>query len=104
MRTAYISKRKQKMRIHKTEPLHNDTNVGTIKTMQANQNTIADLQLMQASIKSEQDGGKLNVWKFQRQLLLHVGHARHKWQAIHISSLMHLNRTIQRAVHLQTGM
>jgi hypothetical protein len=62
MSTAYISKIKQSIKTQETETVHNDTIVGIIKTMQANQNTHLhiDLQLMGANIKTDQHAGKLN--------------------------------------------
>ena len=50
---------KEDMQVHKTETMHNDTNLWTIKVMQANQHSIADLQPMRANTKTEQAGGKL---------------------------------------------
>ncbi len=69
MSTAYISKIKQSIKTQETETVHNDTIVGIIKTMQANQNTHLhiDLQLMGANINTQESSIEQNVckiWKF----------------------------------------
>jgi len=61
MSTAHTSKMTQNIQRQKTGTLHNDTNVGILKTMQASQNTIADVQLLGANIKTEQDGGNMEA-------------------------------------------